>query len=595
MKKTITLFLAVVFAFTLTLTGCTKKNADVTESSSPVKESPAASATPASATPAPTETGFKWFKYETPINLTFSAPIDPSAKWKEGEAIDNNDFITWAKDTLGINWKAKFTAPNEEEQKNKMNISMATGDLPDSIYADISQMAVLADGGYLNTDIEGLIEKYGSPLLKYTIQKAQEATNGNFFTAFSKDGKAYALPNGLDTWGMSWYSTFIRKDILDELGKPVPETLEQFEDVLAAYKAKFPKNYPVSLDKDILAGNASKISPAMQANGAYPQRWLKASDGSLVYGSVQPEVKKGLETLAKWYQDGYIDKSFVTQDFNKVTEAIGSGNTLTITGDWWFVFWPFPNTAKAVPNAKFVSTSLKGPDGVAKTIGQNPFSKAIGISAKSKNPEAFIYQLNEYVDSYLRNKTDLRALMKKEYNYDFKYSPETIESSTPIDPKAEDGLKEFKRVMPGPNYFSNDLHPKYYPGFWFNGDVEGSFNNTKAQVDADASGDLSKLEPNLVSGIKSFKEEAKTWDTVVSEIALTEKMKGNLFQDNFLGSPTKTMVEKGAYLQKIELEIFTKIIMGAAPSSDFDKFVSDWNKAGGEEITKEVNDWFKTR
>ena len=592
MKKIIALLMVLILSASMLLTGCGKNTSTTPNETTTGEETTADTAvtvTPVADT-AVADTAWKWFKYETPIELTFSAPIDASTKWRDGETVDNNPFITWAKDTLGINWSTKFTSPNEAEQANKMNIMMASDDLPDSIYADVAQMSVLKDGGYLYEDIDGLIEQYGSPLLKDCIRQAQEASNNNFYTAFSKNGKAYALPNALDTWGMSWYSTFIREDILAELGKPVPVTLDQLDDVLAAYKAKYPDNYPVSLDKDILAGNASKISPAMQPYGAYPQRWLKADDGTLVYGSVQPEVRAGLEKLANWYKAGYIAPDFITMDFGKATEAIGAGNTLTVTGDWWYVFWPFPNTTTAVPTAKFVSTSLQGPDGVAMTIGQNPFSKAVGISKNCKHPEAFIYQLNEYVDSCLRNRTDLRERMKAEFNYDFKYSPETVESSTQTDPAAEDGLKEYNRIMVGPGYLETDLHSKYYPGFWFNGAVEPSYNNSYKQVEADKSGDLSKLEASLVPGIQSFKD-MKTWDTVVSEIELTGKMKGNIYQDNFLGAPTATMVEKGAYLQKIELETFTKIIIGAAPISDFDKFVEDWKKAGGDDVTKEVNEW----
>jgi putative aldouronate transport system substrate-binding protein len=35
--------------------------------------------------------------------------------------------------------------------------------------------------------------------------------------------------------------------------------------------------------------------------------------------------------------------------------------------------------------------------------------------------------------------------------------------------------------------------------------------------------------------------------------------------------------------------------MGAAPVDEFDKFVDQWRKLGGDEITKEVNDWQKSK
>src|SRR5690606_7786189 len=50
-----------------------------------------------------------------------------------------------------------------------------------------------------------------------------------------------------------------------------------------------------------------------------------------------------------------------------------------------------------------------------------------------------------------------------------------------------------------------------------------------------------------------------------------------LLHEKFVGAPTETMVEKKTTLEKMEKEVFIKIIMGAAPIDEFDKFVTDWN------------------
>jgi putative aldouronate transport system substrate-binding protein len=65
----------------------------------------------------------------------------------------------------------------------------------------------------------------------------------------------------------------------------------------------------------------------------------------------------------------------------------------------------------------------------------------------------------------------------------------------------------------------------------------------------------------------------------------------DLFQRNeFFGAPTNAMVEKNPTLAKMELETFSKIIMGDSIDK-FDSFVEQWKKLGGDDITKEVNDW----
>ena len=41
------------------------------------------------------------------------------------------------------------------------------------------------------------------------------------------------------------------------------------------------------------------------------------------------------------------------------------------------------------------------------------------------------------------------------------------------------------------------------------------------------------------------------------------------------------------------LESFTKIVLGGS-LDDFDKFVTSWKTLGGDQITKEVNEWYST-
>jgi multiple sugar transport system substrate-binding protein/putative aldouronate transport system substrate-binding protein len=53
-------------------------------------------------------------------------------------------------------------------------------------------------------------------------------------------------------------------------------------------------------------------------------------------------------------------------------------------------------------------------------------------------------------------------------------------------------------------------------------------------------------------------------------------------------SQTATMDTKWANLWKIEQQTTLQIIVGKAPISSFDQFVSDWKSQGGDDILKEV-------
>jgi putative aldouronate transport system substrate-binding protein len=62
-------------------------------------------------------------------------------------------------------------------------------------------------------------------------------------------------------------------------------------------------------------------------------------------------------------------------------------------------------------------------------------------------------------------------------------------------------------------------------------------------------------------------------------------------QNKFVGAPTKTMVQANSTLSKLQEETYIKMIM-EDKADEFDKFVNSWNKLGGEQITKEVNEWY---
>ncbi|MNI81013.1 hypothetical protein D3C73_1375910 [compost metagenome] len=54
------------------------------------------------------------------------------------------------------------------------------------------------------------------------------------------------------------------------------------------------------------------------------------------------------------------------------------------------------------------------------------------------------------------------------------------------------------------------------------------------------------------------------------------------------------MSQKGATLDKLQEETFIKILTGSAPVSDYDTFVENWKKLGGDQITEEVNEWYNS-
>jgi len=65
--------------------------------------------------------------------------------------------------------------------------------------------------------------------------------------------------------------------------------------------------------------------------------------------------------------------------------------------------------------------------------------------------------------------------------------------------------------------------------------------------------------------------------------------------NEFYGPATATQQSKGASLDTLTDETFLKIIMGEAPVDSFDDYVQQWKALGGDDVIKEVNDWYSAQ
>ena len=66
-----------------------------------------------------------------------------------------------------------------------------------------------------------------------------------------------------------------------------------------------------------------------------------------------------------------------------------------------------------------------------------------------------------------------------------------------------------------------------------------------------------------------------------------------IVKDAYWGQQVETLLDSGSTLDDILTEGFTKIIVGEEPVEYFDTLVENWEAAGGEAATKEVNELCK--
>ncbi|MBD2844058.1 extracellular solute-binding protein [Paenibacillus sp. IB182496] len=552
------------------ITGCSsanvKPNATEAPQPSPTEAAAEESESPAEADP--------FGKYDSPVQLKMARLVDTTFKFKPGESIDNNDWNKLFLDRLGIDLKYAWTA-NQQQYPQKMNVTIASGDIPDLMQVWGPQVSQLADADSL-ADLTEAYEKYASPRLK----ELMNLDGGIALNTAKRDGKLYAIPEPASTVPNTML--FIRKDWLDKLGLDEPKTLQDVFAISEAFATQDPDGngkkdtYGIGLQKDF---SKNKVPFGIEglASGfhAYLDTWIQDGKGGLTQSTILPEMRDVLLQLQEMYKGGQIDKEFGVKDSSKVNQDVVAGRIGMFYGPQWSPALPLKDSW-ANDKADWRSYGVVSIDDKpallpVKPNGQNYFVVKKGYP----NPEAAIKLANLFADI---------SLNVTEENFN-KYMKSSIDDGN--------GGKSVIEVF------------KYAPIRLQN--HEAVFENMKLINDAVKSGDPSQL--GVGDNLASY-ERLKKWETdktdpnawqdwallgeggtySVQEMYVRENRKIN---DEYWGPTTETMSKKQSTLDKKKEEVFTSIVLGA-PIEEFDKFVSDWKALGGDEISKEVNDWYAT-
>ncbi|MFE0556766.1 ABC transporter substrate-binding protein [Paenibacillus sp. FSL W8-0187] len=209
--------------------------------------------------------------------------------------------------------KVKFQHPPAGQEADAFNIMVSSGNLPDVVeygWANVSggPDKAISDGSIIR--LNELIEEHAPNVSKLLnehpeYKKLITTDGGNIYVFPFIRGDEYLLTfNGL----------IIRQDWLDQLKLSVPETIDEWYEVLKAFKTKDPNGngqadeIPLLLDMDMTAINHAFVGAWGITTGFYQV------DGKVKYGPIQPEFKSYLETMSKWYAEGLIDQDYAATD-----------------------------------------------------------------------------------------------------------------------------------------------------------------------------------------------------------------------------------------------------------------------------------------
>ncbi len=511
-------------------------------------------------------------KYSPAIDISFVRGIDDDLAANilpktPGETLEDNRWTRLYKEELGINVKYDWTVKGNEQSDaytQKINVTLASGELPDVVLVNPSQLKQLVDSDMVE-DMTKYYNDYASEDFKKNM--TEEGT-GNIDSVMF-DGKMMAIPEPVSTNESAHY-LWIRNDWLKKLNLQAPKTMDDVLKISEAFTNQDPDGngkkdtIGLPITKDLYSG-------CMGAEGffagyhAYPNLWTEDSSGKIAWGSTLPETKVALQKLADMYKNGQLDKEFGVKDAGKVAETIAAGKVGMDYGAQWNPMYPLISNFNNDNNADWTSYPIVSNDD-KKVMVPLKFNQTriFAVRKGFEHPEALVKLFNEHVEKNWGKTADFNKY----------YMP--VENGGV-------GVWKFSPVCPAP-----------------------LFKNLEAFVaidEARKNNDLSKLtgEPKIIQGnVEAYAKGDKSqwgWEKIYGKEGAFRNMveykkNDQLLKEKFVGAPTTTMAEKKTTLEKMEKEVFIKIIMGAAPISDFDKFVSDWNKLGGADMTKEVNEWY---
>src|SRR5258706_5464696 len=166
--------------------------------------------------------------------ITFKVLV---ANGEQVSDFNKNAYTQWLEEKTGIN--LQIDVVNRTDEQAKLNLVLASGDLPDILLGFSPSTSLIAQQGVQGTflPLNDLMAKYGDET-KRVFQKERPQL---LPLITSPDGKIYGLPEVNECFHCFLsQKMWVYKPWLDKLGIAVPKTTDEIEDMLKAFSDKDP-------------------------------------------------------------------------------------------------------------------------------------------------------------------------------------------------------------------------------------------------------------------------------------------------------------------------------------------------------------------
>ena len=274
-----------------------------------------------------------------PLELTLHMRVGPEAFDFEKQTMFQEVFKITNMKMRGTSSQAATSGQQE------FNLMLTNQPLPDIIHGTKAQLNNAGVDGAL-IPLDDLIEKY-APNISAFLKEVPEAKKASV----ASDGKLYYIPfyrEGLPAAGF-----YVRKDWLDKLNLEVPKNVDEYYNVLKAFRERDPNGNGIK-DEVPFFQREKSINGLLQLWNAQ-FNWYIDENGQYIHGKLQPEYKTAMINLAKWYAEGLIDKEIYSRGSEARQQLLGD-NVGGATHDWFSSTGSFNETLKdKINNFEFLA------------------------------------------------------------------------------------------------------------------------------------------------------------------------------------------------------------------------------------------------
>ena len=515
-------------------------------------------------------------KYPETVTVHLGGKMNPNAKIPKGMSFEDNSYTRLLKENLNIQVVYDWTASTSDYDE-KMSLCIGSNTIPEIMNVNATQYRALLKYDMIQP-LDKYFDDYASDALKSYVKSGGEELQK---CITNEDGELMAIPAPAITAG-GINEMWIRQDWLDKLGLEAPRTWDEMVKVAEAFVTQDPDGNGEDDTIGILGpGNSNHINdigdnqfgldPLFCSFQSYPQYWLQDEDGTVKYGSIQPETKTALEKIQKLYKDKLIDPEMLVR--NDCKEPLLAGKVGIFFGAWWSGYTVADATLAGEADWRAYFTPL-AEDGNYYAHMPNPTSKYVVASKNCKNPEAAFKIVNYLIAN------------QQQWVADGITSTEMVTSDFYPLYNGYDNADEIE--------VSTETLEKYLAGEITMDDVDFSKHNL-LKNDMEAVKKLKK-EPYDDFSLDKWNLDSDLAKTNLPRLVSLLVGGAPYVNDKYIpvynaySGQTETMQAKWANLKKMEEETFAKIIMGKADISEFDTFVKNWKSQGGDQILKEIND-----